>query len=86
LSIPSAAIEGCVDYGSMGFITQFSTPDLEPFIAIDCQEVVASYDPNDKLAYPTGYDTEHFIEPNTSIEYKIRFQNLVLRVMLIVLN
>ena len=75
LSIPSAAIEGCVNYGSMGFITQFSTPDVEPFVAIDCQEVVASYDPNDKQAYPTGYDTENFIEPNTSIEYKIRFQN-----------
>ncbi|MFK8008754.1 MAG: T9SS type A sorting domain-containing protein [Saprospiraceae bacterium] len=75
LSIPSAAIEGCENYGSMGFITQFSTPDVESFVAIDCQEVVASYDPNDKQAYPTGYATENFIEQNTSIEYKIRFQN-----------
>ncbi len=75
LSIPSAAVEGCLEYGSMGFITQFSTPDVEPFVAIDCQEVIASYDPNDKQAYPTGYAEEQFIESNTSIEYKIRFQN-----------
>ena len=75
LSIPSASIEGCGGYGSMGYITQFSTPDVDPYIAIDCQEVVGSWDPNDKQAAPTGYATENFIEQNISIEYKIRFQN-----------
>lgn len=75
LSIPSAAIEGCGGYGSMGQITQFSTPDVDPYVAIDCEVVVGSWDPNDKQAAPTGYATENFIEANTSIEYKIRFQN-----------
>ena len=75
LSIPSAMIEGCGGYGSMGFINQFSTPDVDPFISIDCAEVLGPYDPNDKQAYPIGVSDEHFIEPNTSLEYKIRFQN-----------
>ena len=75
LSISSASIEGCGGYGSMGIIYQFSTPDVDPFIAIECSEVTGSYDPNDKQAFPIGIGSEHFIEPNTSLEYKIRFQN-----------
>ncbi len=75
LSTPSVAIEGCIEYGSMGYINQFSQPDADPFIAIDCQEVIGSFDPNDKRAFPKGYSEEHFIEKNTSIEYNIRFQN-----------
>jgi len=75
LSTPSVAIEGCLQYGSMGFINQFSQPDADPYIAIDCQEVIGSFDPNDKRAFPEGYAEEHFIEKNTSIEYNIRFQN-----------
>lgn len=34
-----------------------------------------SFDPNDKAAFPVGYGDEHFIERNTSIDYRIRFQN-----------
>lgn len=38
-------------------------------------EVVCAYDPNDKYAVPEGYTDEHFILPDGSIEYRIRFQN-----------
>ncbi|MBL7943903.1 MAG: T9SS type A sorting domain-containing protein [Flavobacteriales bacterium] len=38
--------------------------------------VVCSYDPNDKYAEPMGYtEDNHFILPQTDIEYRIRFQN-----------
>lgn len=37
--------------------------------------VVCSYDPNDKQAFPLGYEEPHFVNPNDEIEYLIRFQN-----------
>lgn len=37
--------------------------------------VSCAYDPNDKQAYPAGYEDAHFILPDQEIEYKIRFQN-----------
>ncbi len=75
LSTVSTAIEGCVEFGSMGFINQFSQADADLFLAIDCNEVVGSFDPNDKRAFPEGVGTEHFIDQNISLEYNIRFQN-----------
>lgn len=79
-SVITAAVEGCVPYpnGSFntGFITQFSNGNSAPFVAIDCQQNVASYDPNDKKAQPAGYDmTNHYIYDYTALDYKIRFQN-----------
>jgi len=46
-----------------------------PYVAIDCQPLIGSYDPNDKTVYPTGVSSEHFISEKTDLEYKIRFQN-----------
>lgn len=77
-SMPTATVEGCGlpdDNISLGFTTQYWEDDGDPFVSIDCQENIGSYDPNDKKAYPKGYGNEHFIEPNTDIEYHIRFQN-----------
>ena len=75
----SAAIEGCGTNGqgtfSLGMINQFSQWTSGPSQDIDCDEVVASYDPNDKAAIPTGFFEEHFIEENVDLNYKIRFQN-----------
>lgn len=75
----SEAVEGCNPYpdGSFntGFITQFSNGNTAPHIAVDCQENVASYDPNDKAAQPAGYGVQHYIEQNIPIDYKVRFQN-----------
>jgi len=58
-----------------GFVTQFSNYDGNPFVDVDCQPNVGSYDPNDKLAYPVGYGAEHYIYQHTDLEYYIRFQN-----------
>ncbi|MCH2045093.1 MAG: T9SS type A sorting domain-containing protein [Saprospiraceae bacterium] len=46
-----------------------------PAIALDCQQNVFAYDPNDKTAQPEGYSTQHYIEKNTPLNYRIRFQN-----------
>jgi Leucine-rich repeat (LRR) protein len=40
-----------------------------------CTTVRSSFDPNDISAVPAGVDAQHFIENNTVLEYKIRFQN-----------
>lgn len=78
-SYPSLAVEGCGQNAgggfSTGFVTQFSPDDYDGFVDIDCRQNVASFDPNDKHAYPDGYGEEHYIRPNTPLEYTIRFQN-----------
>ena len=76
-SQPSVTVEGCGGNGSfsIGYVLQYPNDDADPFLEIDCRESVASFDPNDKQAFPRGYDMEHFIEANTDIEYLIRFQN-----------
>ena len=75
----TAVFEGCnpAPDGSFhtGFVTQFSNGYSSPFIAIDCQQNIASYDPNDKAAQPAGYGQPHYVAPNTPLDYKIRFQN-----------
>ncbi len=79
LSMPSLSIEGCgtnsEEEFSLGFVTLYPEDDNDPWISIDCQENIGSYDPNDKAAAPAGYGDNHFIKPNTDLEYKIRFQN-----------
>lgn len=45
------------------------------FFDRECQLVVGSYDPNDKRAFPLGDGDDYKIEPNTPIDYQIRFQN-----------
>lgn len=76
---PVLALEGCGTNPSgtfsLGIVNQFSLGDDPDFLDIDCTENIGSYDPNDKQAMPVGYGVEHFIEPETEIEYMIRFQN-----------
>jgi hypothetical protein len=40
-----------------------------------CTTVRTSFDPNDITAVPTGVGAQHFIQNNTVLDYKIRFQN-----------
>ena len=76
---PTAWMEGCgtntSGVFSLGFINQFSLGDNTPFEDVDCLEASNSFDPNDKRGFPLGYLDEHYIRPNTDIEYMIRFQN-----------
>lgn len=78
LNMPAAWVEGCAGMGgnvNLGFVNQYPLPDQEPWIDIFCLESVNSYDPNDKNGFPRGYGAERYIEPNTELEYLIRFQN-----------
>ncbi|MEM1323421.1 MAG: T9SS type A sorting domain-containing protein [Bacteroidota bacterium] len=76
-SEPIAAIEGC---GTGPFnwnnIMRFRQNDGDPTVDITCDRVRAAYDPNDKQGFPLGVGEEHYIEPNTELEYLIRFQNV----------
>ena len=73
---PTAWSEGCgVDNFTFGILNQFSLGDNIPYLDTDCPVISASFDPNDKQGFPLGYGDEHFIRPNTDLEYKIRFQN-----------
>jgi hypothetical protein len=79
LGLVSATVEACGtdEEGnvSLGFTTQLPAFEAGPFYAIDCQENIGAYDPNDKQAHPKGVGEEHLIRENVSIDYKIRFQN-----------
>jgi hypothetical protein len=76
----TAFVEGCVldSLGGFntGFVLQYDNDNSAPFISVDCQENIASYDPNDKGTQPKGYDVQHYIYDYTPLDYKIRFQNI----------
>ena len=78
-SMPVAILEGCGENEqgtfSTGFVNQLGLDDIDPFIDIECREVVGSYDPNDKHGFPRGYGDEHYIYPGADIEYLVQFQN-----------
>lgn len=78
-SMPSAWVEACGTNSqggfSTGFVAQFGNNGAEPFLAIDCHQSIGSYDPNEKQAYPIGYDKQHYIAQNQSLEYILNFQN-----------
>lgn len=78
-SFPTAFVEGCgtneFNTFSMGFVNEHPLADGSGALDIDCETVVGSFDPNDKMGIPIGYGAAHYIEPGTDIEYRIRFQN-----------
>jgi hypothetical protein len=75
----TTVIEACLlrpdDSFNTGYVTQFSNGNSAPFIAVDCQQTVASYDPNDKIGYPVGFGAAHNIAQNIALDYRVRFQN-----------
>lgn len=56
-------------------IYEFINIDDQLESAIECLTVVNSFDPNDKQATPSGWSSANFVETNTQLDYKIRFQN-----------
>lgn len=46
-----------------------------PETAEDCQPILDSYDPNDKLVVPTGVTAQHFTPTGVPLRYQVRFQN-----------
>jgi uncharacterized repeat protein (TIGR01451 family) len=77
---PGITIENCGENAiggtNTGFVTMYEPDDAADFLDVECVEVRGSYDPNDKEAFPKGVCASHFIDNDTEIEYKIRFQNV----------
>lgn len=73
----SDAVEACGNpQYSLRWINTFGPDDHNPDFEIDCNELVAAYDPNDKQASPSGYTIDGFIDSTMmELQYKIRFQN-----------
>ena len=75
----SISIEGCGvnDEGTIntGFLNNFSLGDYYPYLDVDCQENIGSFDPNDKNVFPNGFGEEDYIKNNQTLDFKIRFQN-----------
>jgi hypothetical protein len=76
---PVAWVEACGGSSnnpiSLGFVNQYGLGDQAPYLDVFCLQAVNSYDPNDKTGFPIGAQDAHYIEPNTELEYFIRFQN-----------
>ena len=75
----SAVLEGCGNNNdgtfSTGFVNTFLQSDSDPWLDIDCRENIGSFDPNDIQVFPEGYGPEGIVEPGTTLDYLIRFQN-----------
>lgn len=50
--------------------------DADPWRDVECHEILASFDPNEKSSSPSGIGPDHLITANDDIEYRIDFQNL----------
>jgi len=76
-NFPSATVEACSNNGEfeLGFFSQFPVADYGDNYDELCQEVIGSYDPNDKQGFPLGYGEKNYIEKNVDLRYLIRFQN-----------
>jgi len=74
---PTTVFEGCNGNGQ-GFSTGFSNllplNSGNPSQSFVCRENVGSYDPNDKMGYPLGWDGGN-VNEGTRLDYEIRFQN-----------
>ncbi|MCB9306860.1 MAG: hypothetical protein H6565_09705 [Lewinellaceae bacterium] len=74
LSQPSALVSPCGGVAASSSL-QFPNDEGDLFQAVHCDEVIASYDPNDKRGFPQGWQDAHYIERNQELEYMVRFQN-----------
>lgn len=75
-SFPAAVVEQCGNPNdTTGLVNAQPLDDLDNFVDIFCQEVTAAVDPNDKRAFPTGIDLDHYIAETQELQYFIRFQN-----------
>ncbi len=75
-TIVTEAIEGCgAGPFTGGLVNSQWDGDDNPFVDYDCQEIVGSYDPNDKTVFPSGVLAGNHISRFVDLTYRIRFQN-----------
>ena len=71
----ATAVSAC-GAGSAPLHLAFQPNMPQEYEDIHCRMNVGSYDPNDKQSTPAGFGPEHYVQPNTPLEYMIRFQNV----------
>ena len=72
----SATIEFCGNPPfTSGLFNQLGHDSGNPSSSIYCAQVLNGYDPNEKLATPTGFLSDNEIYANLPLEYEIHFQN-----------
>lgn len=75
-SHPNDVVSSCgAGYQAFNYQNSMPEDDAQLHMSHECEEVVSSYDPNDKNVMPAGVHDPHFIQANLLMEYKIRFQN-----------
>jgi uncharacterized delta-60 repeat protein/uncharacterized repeat protein (TIGR01451 family) len=78
-SRPRATIENCgvasPPPNTRDLVITAPQDDLDEEVAITCNPIIDSYDPNDKLAIPFGVGSNRRINPGEEMNYTIRFQN-----------
>lgn len=72
---PSAALNACGGNSGPNLALQLPFENASPAIAKHCDEIIGSFDPNDKRGFPLGWKDEHYLEVGQPIDYMIRFQN-----------
>ena len=76
----TAAVEGCRAPDSSSFTIGYYTmfpEDVDAFKSSDCQESnEIDFNPDNlKRGHPKGYDSAHYVRPETDLEFLIQFQN-----------
>jgi uncharacterized repeat protein (TIGR01451 family) len=76
-SMSNDFVEACANQNNWtpGLANNFPHDDGMPDEDIFCGIVVSSQDPNDKNGFPNGVSDDHYIWPNQTLDYLIRFQN-----------
>lgn len=69
-------VEGCDSISSFLIVYEDHVPvsPVSDQVSL-CDEVIGSFDPNEKYASPAGFGNTHIIEPGQRIRYSIHFQN-----------
>ena len=71
----SLSAEGCGGLPTAGVLMQYPQYTGDPFTEVFCEAVTAAVAGNEKRGFPIGYQTPHYIEPNTVLQYRINFVN-----------
>jgi hypothetical protein len=75
----SITVEGCGSSNaariSQGFVDQLPQDDAGEEAATACLPILDSFDPNDKIASPSGVTEARLIRESDELQYTIRFQN-----------
>lgn len=75
LKHPVAVVANCTSNGTLSLLLSLPNNENDPATATNCDQVVGSFDPNDKVGFPQGLGPEHYLEKGQDIDYRIRFQN-----------